>query len=168
MALPTGQGFTAAQWEAWETANATPGNPVYTGTAKAGGTVPLAGKTWAQVYAALYAVGQAQTPKATPDAIGIATEELALEEALGLTLGAAETSAGSAVAAAGTGVANANFLPPWANGLAGFLSNLTTAALWIRIAKVVVGGALLLIGVAHMTGAGGAVAKAARSVPLPV
>lgn len=167
MAIPTGQGLTAAQWEAWETANATPGNPVYTGTAKAGGTVPLAGKTWAQVYAALYAVGQAQTPKQTPDQIGSATEELALEEALGLTLGAATSTAGQVIGAAGTGVATASFAP-WASGLTGLLGNLTSAALWIRVAKVIGGGALLIIGLAHITGATNTVATAARKVPLPV
>lgn len=166
--LPTGQGLTAAQWEAWFTANTTKGNPKYTGTAKAGGTVPLAGKTWAQVYAALYATGQTLTPKQTPDQIGTATEQLALEEALGLTIGAAEVTAGQGIGAVGTGVSTASFLPPWADGLANFLSALTSPALWIRVAKIVVGGALLLIGVAHMTGADNAVASAARKVPLPI
>jgi hypothetical protein len=45
---------------------------------------------------------------------------------------------------------------------------LTQASTWIRVAKVVAGGALLIIGLAHITGAGNAVAATARKVPLPV
>lgn len=49
-----------------------------------------------------------------------------------------------------------------------FFAALTQANTWIRVAKVAVGGALLIIGLAHMTGASNAVASAARKVPLPV
>lgn len=45
---------------------------------------------------------------------------------------------------------------------------LTQANTWIRVAKVVFGGVLLIIGIAHITGAGNAVASAARKVPLPI
>jgi hypothetical protein len=38
----------------------------------------------------------------------------------------------------------------------------------IRATKVIVGGMLLIIGLAHITGASNAVASAARNVPLPV
>lgn len=61
-----------------------------------------------------------------------------------------------------------------ATGLAGLqqigdaFGALTSKNLWIRAAKILLGGALLLIGVAHMTGASGAAATAARKVPLPV
>jgi hypothetical protein len=48
------------------------------------------------------------------------------------------------------------------------LAALQNANTWIRVAKVIIGGALLLIGLAHMTGADNAVATAARTVPLPV
>lgn len=49
-----------------------------------------------------------------------------------------------------------------------FLARLADASTWVRVAKVVVGGALLLIGLAHITGADNAVAAAARKAPLPV
>lgn len=49
-----------------------------------------------------------------------------------------------------------------------FLGMLSNQHTWIRVAKVVVGGSLLLIGLAHMTGADNAVASAARKVPLPI
>lgn len=161
--LPTGKGLTPAQWEAWFTANTPAGNPRYTGSGKAGGTVPLTGKTWAQVYTALYAEG-----KQSPDQVATATEELALEEAVGLGLGAAVGTAGTAIGDVGTGVGNASFVPSWATGLASFLSDLTTAATWVRVAKVVVGGVLVIIGLSHMTGASNAVATAARKVPVIV
>jgi hypothetical protein len=45
---------------------------------------------------------------------------------------------------------------------------LTSANLWIRIAKVLAGGVMLLVGLAHITGADNAAASLARKVPLPV
>jgi len=49
-----------------------------------------------------------------------------------------------------------------------FFAALGEANTWIRIVKVIIGGALVLIGVAHMSGAENAVASAARRVPLPI
>ncbi len=49
-----------------------------------------------------------------------------------------------------------------------FFSALGDANTWIRVAKVVVGGTLLIIGLAHMTGASNAVASIARKVPVPI
>jgi len=49
-----------------------------------------------------------------------------------------------------------------------FFGKLTDPNVWIRVAKVVVGGALLIIGLAHMTGAENAVFTAARNVPVIV
>lgn len=49
-----------------------------------------------------------------------------------------------------------------------FLSALSSRNLWIRAAKVAIGGALVLIGLAHITGASNAIAETARKVPLPV
>jgi len=49
-----------------------------------------------------------------------------------------------------------------------FFGALTQSSTWIRVAKVIVGGVLLIIGLAHMTGAGNAIAAVARKVPLPV
>lgn len=62
-------------------------------------------------------------------------------------------------------------LPDPLSGLAAvgdFFGRLTEAATWTRVAKVIVGAALVLIGLAHMTGADTAVARAARSVPVPI
>lgn len=49
-----------------------------------------------------------------------------------------------------------------------FFSRLTDATTWIRVGKVLVGGVLLIVGLAHMTGADNAAFKAARNVPIPV
>ena len=54
------------------------------------------------------------------------------------------------------------------DAIGAFFNSLGEAATWIRVAKVLVGGVLLLIGLAHMTGADNAVASAARKVPLPI
>lgn len=54
--------------------------------------------------------------------------------------------------------------------LAGFLGikNISGKNLLIRGAKIIIGGLLLVIGLVHISGAGGAAADAARKVPLPV
>jgi hypothetical protein len=49
-----------------------------------------------------------------------------------------------------------------------FFTSLGEANTWIRVAKVVVGGVMLIVGLVHITGAGGGLADAARKVPLPV
>lgn len=62
-------------------------------------------------------------------------------------------------------------LPNPLSGLAAigdFFGRLTQSATWIRVAKVITGGLLLVVGLAHMTGASNAAAQAARRVPLPV
>lgn len=60
--------------------------------------------------------------------------------------------------------ANANAL----QAVGDFLGNLEKANTWVRVAKVVIGGTLVIVGVSHLTGADTAIARAARSVPLPV
>lgn len=60
------------------------------------------------------------------------------------------------------------------NSLAGlaqigdFFGALTQANTWIRAAKILVGGVLVIVALAHMTGADNAVASAARRIPLPI
>ncbi len=49
-----------------------------------------------------------------------------------------------------------------------FFSRLTQSNTWIRIGKVIIGGGLVLVGLAHITGISGAAADYARKVPLPV
>ena len=53
-------------------------------------------------------------------------------------------------------------------GVSGFFGALTQSATWIRVAKVIVGGVLLIVGLVHITGADNAVASIARKVPLPI
>jgi hypothetical protein len=49
-----------------------------------------------------------------------------------------------------------------------FFSRLTQASTWIRVAKVISGGLLLVIGLVHITGADNKVASIARKVPVPI
>jgi hypothetical protein len=55
-----------------------------------------------------------------------------------------------------------------AAGISQLTGYLVEGATWMRLAKIVIGGALVLIGVAHMTGASGVIAETARKVPLPI
>jgi hypothetical protein len=49
-----------------------------------------------------------------------------------------------------------------------FFHDLANANTWIRVAKVIAGGMLLIIGLAHITGASNAIASTARKAPLPI
>jgi hypothetical protein len=51
---------------------------------------------------------------------------------------------------AGTGAGLS--LPSWAAGLANFLKDITQRDTWIRILKIGLGGAMMLIGVMHLSG----------------
>jgi hypothetical protein len=72
-----------------------------------------------------------------------------------------------AQAASNTGLPNPL---AWEQSLEGVLSNLTNLNLWIRIAKVAIGGTILIVGLAKLTGAdqkaGSVAAKAVRIAPL--
>lgn len=54
------------------------------------------------------------------------------------------------------------------DAIGAFFNKLGDRNLWIRVGKVVIGGLLLVIGLVHITGAGGAVAGLARKVPVPI
>jgi hypothetical protein len=54
----------------------------------------------------------------------------------------------------------------WQQGLTNFLHAIDSSATWVRVAKVVIGGALVIVGLAKITGAGNAVADVAGKVPL--
>lgn len=53
-------------------------------------------------------------------------------------------------------------------GISSFFAALTQANTWIRVSKVIIGGILLIVGLAHITGADNTVSIAARKVPLPI
>lgn len=68
--------------------------------------------------------------------------------------GGAATAAGNAIPGVGSGI----------QSVTDFLKGLTQQSLWVRVAKVAVGGVLVLIGLAHLTGADSVV----RKLPIPV
>ena len=55
----------------------------------------------------------------------------------------------------------------WENAISGFLGGLESGTLWIRVAKVIVGGTILIVGFAKLTNLDNTVAKAAvKAAPL--
>jgi hypothetical protein len=86
------------------------------------------------------------------------------------TQAAAETAAGQQTAkATSTELGTPNGITiPGLSQVGSFFTALGDASTWIRVAKVVIGGVLLIVGLVHITGAGNAVASVARKVPLPV
>lgn len=47
-----------------------------------------------------------------------------------------------------------------------FLSDLTQVNLWIRVAKMILGGALIIVGISKMTGASNVITQAAEKIPV--
>jgi hypothetical protein len=71
---------------------------------------------------------------------------------------------------AGTAVSQAGASIPGLSSVTGFLSALTEGNLWIRVVKIIAGGVILFIGLAHLTGfdntVGGITKKAVSAAPL--
>ena len=86
------------------------------------------------------------------------------------TLAAAQAQATTRQAAANSTVFNPKLPNPLTgvNAIGAFFNDLGNSNTWIRVAKVVIGGLLLVIGIVHITGISGAAADVARKVPLPV
>jgi hypothetical protein len=81
----------------------------------------------------------------------------AINSATGDAVGkAAKSAANDAGQATGLGDVGTDI-----STISGFASALGNKTLWIRTGKIVIGGGLLLIGVAHLTGVDNKVAKAA-------
>lgn len=59
-------------------------------------------------------------------------------------------------------------LPDPLTAIGGFIAALETASTWERVAKVVLGAALILVGMAKLTGATGALKSVAGKVPVIV
>lgn len=169
-ALPIGQGYSASQWEAWLNAN-TKGQVLGASTTYQG--TQLKGKTWAQVYQVVYSYGLSQGVTA-PDDAAAATEEIMTLGTIGtaaaeLAQGAANATSASAqgTAAGAADIASTVSNPlNYLSGIAGFFGDLTQASTWIRVAKVIVGGVLLIVGAARLAGADKAVKQIASKVPV--
>lgn len=69
---------------------------------------------------------------------------------------AAQTAASEAGAA----------LPGWTNGLTSLLADITSEATWLRVAKVIVGSVMIIVGLAKITGADKAATTAAKGALL--
>jgi hypothetical protein len=173
-AAPIGQNLTKAQWVTWFkgfTAN-NPKMPKYTGDNASG-----KGKTWDQFYSVLYAAGQKQNPKATPDQVAQAEIELIQAQAVADGVGATLNLTGTTVEVSGkAAAATATQIGKQIPGLSAisnvdqFVSALGSANLWIRVAKVTIGGVILIVGLAKLTGldakAPGIVKTAVKAAPL--
>jgi hypothetical protein len=120
-------------------------------------------------YEGLSAVGMYNAlgkkyPSASPQQKGSTVYQVWLGAGTAGAIGDIIGATGAATGAVATGVATG--IPSWEGSLTSFLGDLTSAATWLRIAKVLIGGAMLLVGVAKLTGASGVAAKAVKLAPL--
>lgn len=146
---------TKSEALAWLKANY--GKLKYANTVK----TPYEGMGYAQIYAYL----EKQYPGKTPYEYAGGVVDLLLSSAFGKTVGGAVGAAGGAIGDVATGIQTTSYLGSLGNLLAAF----TSANLWIRVAKVAIGGTILIVGLVKLTGAdksaGGIAAKAVKAAP---
>ena len=154
---------TPQAFATWLDAHLNHGKPLPGLPSSAGSTI---GANWLWWYAQKYAADGSKYTLLEYE------EAFVAYAAFDLTGDIIGSGAAGAVGATGTAV---NAIPPalgsafsWTDGLSNLLGTLGSSAFWLRAAKVVLGGALLLIGLAHLTGADGAIMTAARRAPIPV
>ena len=103
-------------------------------------------------------------PSASPQQRGSTVYQVWLGAGTAQAVGDIIGATGASVGAVATGVATG--IPSWEGAIGTFLGDLSSASTWIRVAKVLVGGAMLLVGIAKLTGAPGIAAKAVKIAPL--
>lgn len=127
-------------------------------------STPYEGMNASQLYA--YLAGK--DPAASPYTVAVGVSDLLLSSGIAAGVQQGASTGLAAIGAAANPASYSGIVPSWSSGLLSFLGDITSKNLWIRVGKVVIGGALLLIGMAHITGANNGVAKAARKVPVIV
>lgn len=113
----------------------------------------------------LYAYLAKENPSASPYDIAVAVSDLLLSSGFASAVGAGADESEQLTQDTASGLESASYLPSFEAGILGALTSKNT---WIRVAKVVIGGALLIIGLAHITGADNVIANTARKVPVIV
>jgi hypothetical protein len=124
------------------------------------------GMTYGQIATSILA----SEPSETPEQIAQGVSQQYLFDEAANALGTTVTAQASSIGSVATGIQTASILPSWTDGLTGFLADLTSANLWIRVAKITIGGTILIVGLAKLTGAdqkiGGVVHTAVKAAPL--
>lgn len=96
-----------------------------------------------------------------------ATEAQAAADAVKEVPGGTKPTTSIAQGAANVPAAAAQGIPGLSQ-IGDFFGALGKSNTWIRVAKVLFGGVLLVVGIAHITGASSTLADTVRKVPLPV
>lgn len=158
MALPKlPQGLTADEYEAIFAGT----KGVYKGNNKA-----YYGKSWGDVYAAIYAADvKAGKAGATPYRVALAVESLMFIQG---DIGSLVTFLGNFYKITSKSAIPSPHIPGPFDGVIGFLGKLEDPHTWLRVGEGLLGIMLILTAVSKSTGAGSAIGKAARKVPLIV
>jgi hypothetical protein len=103
-------------------------------------------------------------PKATPQQRGSTVYQVWLGAGLAQALGDAAVAGATATGAVAQGVATG--IPSWEGAIGNFIAALSSASTWIRVAKVIGGGVILIVGLAKLTGADQHAATLGKAVKL--
>lgn len=128
------------------------------------------GKSWGDVYNAVWQANEQKKAGLSPYQVALKVEILVVLQG---GVGGLTTALGNFINQTDKAAASTNFaagIPNPLQGVLGFLGILTTQNLWIRVAKVAIGGTILIVGLAKLTGAdqqiGGIVKTAVTKAPL--
>jgi hypothetical protein len=92
-------------------------------------------------------------PNSTPQQRGSTVYQVWIGAGTGQAVEKAVAAGGLALGDVAAGVETAQYLPGWTDSLTALLGDLTSANTWIRVAKVIVGSVMLVVGLAKLTGA---------------
>lgn len=138
-------------------------------------STPYNGMTAAQIYA--YIAAQHPTGY-TPYQYAQAASDVMLSSEVGSAAQQGANSAGAALGGTDTGIQTANLsalsgigaalsgIESAFGGIASFFGDFTQVNTWLRVAKVIIGGVLIIVGAANLMGAKQVVGKVAKAAPL--
>ena len=156
MALPKlPQGLSEAQYQKIFAGT----NGVYKGNNKA-----YYGKSWGDVYAAIYAADvAARKPGATPYRVALAVESLMFIQG---DIGSLVTSLGNFVTISGKSAVGGidQFQSNPLSGIADFIGMLGQPRTWLRVGEGILGIALIIVALDKSLGGSGTAGKAVRTV----
>lgn len=100
---------------------------------------------------AMYQALKTAFPGSTPLQRGATVYQAWILNGTGAAIVEGLSAAGTALGDVATGIETAQYVPSWSTGLAQLLADLGSRSFWLRAGKVIVGIALVVIGIVQLT-----------------